>query len=98
MESIIIDNITFKDRQKGIIRILKKNKFLFPKEIRGEPKRYFLIFNYKWKKYSANYRIGSKDGKSRSGVLKLDRKLYKNICVKNSFLIQKENEEYCIEE
>jgi len=74
----IIDNITEKDIKQKIIRILVENKSHFPRELRGEPKTYHLKIFFRNNEYEANYTIGSKDCKSRSGILKIDSNLYMN--------------------
>ena len=74
----IIDNIKEKDFKKGNIRILVENKSYFPREVRGEPKTYPLRIYFRDKEYNASYTIGSKDRKSRSGILKIDSDLYMN--------------------
>ena len=76
---IFIDNITENDFVSKQIRITVDNKHLFPSERLGNPINHNLIFVFGNKEYAANYRIGSKDGKSRSGVLKLDKELYLDI-------------------
>ncbi|MFC1732225.1 hypothetical protein ACFL6I_18105 [candidate division KSB1 bacterium] len=74
----IIDNITEKDFRKKQMRILVENKSHFPREVRGEPKTYQVKIYYRDKGYNSSYTIGSKDGKSRSGILKIDSLLYMN--------------------
>jgi hypothetical protein len=37
------------------------------------------MFEYKGLEFSATYTIGSKDGKSRSGILKLDGSVYADL-------------------
>ncbi|MBK9320791.1 MAG: hypothetical protein IPM91_19710 [Bacteroidetes bacterium] len=68
--TIYIDNISEKDAQKCQIRIKVANKYIFPNEQPGNPKTYSLNFNHNNSEFTASYSIGSKDGKSRSGVLK----------------------------
>jgi len=71
MNTIIIDNITSLDAQTKKIRITVENKFLFPSEQIGIPKTYNLTFIIQDMEFIARYTIGSHDGKSRSGVLKI---------------------------
>ncbi len=100
--SIIIDNITKSDFENKQIRITKENKYLLPKEIIGKPVTHKLIFIFNKNEYTVNYTIGSKDGKSRSGVLKFNNELtfeilnikYGNILnissdIQNKFTIEK---------
>jgi hypothetical protein len=68
--TIYIDNISENDAQKCQIRIKVANKYIFPNEQPGNPKTYSLNFNHNNSEFTASYSIGSKDGKSRSGVLK----------------------------
>jgi hypothetical protein len=75
-KSLIINNITDKDVTKGQIRITVANKPFFPEEIMGKPMTHPMTFIYEGGEYPASYKIGSKDGKSRSGVLKLTPDLY----------------------
>ncbi|MDG4946851.1 hypothetical protein NMK71_10525 [Weeksellaceae bacterium KMM 9713] len=77
--TIYIDNITSGDVSKNQLRIKKDNKYLFPKEKQGEPNTYYLPFKYGKSNFDATYKIGSKDGKSRSGILKLGADIYKNV-------------------
>jgi hypothetical protein len=79
MQTIEILNITDKDTEKKIIRITSENKYLFPEEIKGEPRTYTLNFKYNETEFLAKYTIGSKDGKSRSGILRLGREIYDDI-------------------
>ncbi len=75
-DSIYIDNITKSDVQSRNIRIKVENKHLFPKEQLGNPITYYLNFKVNNDDFVAKYIIGSKDGKARSGVLKLGDKIY----------------------
>lgn len=68
--TINIDNISENDVQQCQIRIKVANKHIFPNEQPGNPKTYSLNFNHNNSEFTASYSIGSKDGKSRSGVLK----------------------------
>lgn len=77
--SIIVDNITNTDVSKKLLRIVKRNTFLFPEEIQGESKTYLLTFNYQSIQHDAKYTIGSRDGRQRSGVLRLGKGLYEEI-------------------
>jgi hypothetical protein len=74
--SIYIDNITESDVKSQKIRIKSDNKHLFPMEKLGNPISYQLNFKIDQKKFIATYTIGSKDGKSRSGILKLGSNIY----------------------
>lgn len=76
---IIIDNITEIDQEKRIIRVLKKNKPIFPLEKAGRYLKYKILFYHEDKIYDAIYTVGSIDRKSRSGILKLEDNLYLNI-------------------
>lgn len=71
MNTTTITNITPKDQAKKQIRILVGQKNLFPVEERGAPKTYDIQITHNGKSYPCTYRIGSADGKSRSGVLRL---------------------------
>lgn len=75
MNNITITNITPKDQAKKQIRILVAQKHLFPQEERGVPKTYDVQITHNGKPYPCTYRIGSADGKSRSGVLRLHNEL-----------------------
>ncbi len=77
--TIFIDNITDSDWQTNKIRITVGNKHLFPSEKKGNPVSYSLNFRVGNADFIATYRIGSKDGKSRSGVLKLGEDLYHRV-------------------
>ena len=77
--TIFIDNITNGDAKSRNIRITVDNKHLFPAEQLGNPMTYDLNFSLNNEEFVAKYRIGSKDGKSRSGVLKLGDKVYNEI-------------------
>jgi len=71
MNEITIKNITQKDFERQQIRILAHQKEMFPPEHRGFPKTYDVTIICSDQAYSCTYKIGSKDGKARSGVLKL---------------------------
>lgn len=73
---IYIDNITKSDIESRNIRIKTENKHLFPLEKSGHPISYSLVFSTADTEFIAKYTIGSKDGKSRSGVLKLGNSIY----------------------
>lgn len=77
--TVIIDNITKNDIKSRNIRIKVKNKHLFPTEKYGKPISYPLDFNIGNIRFIANYKTGSKDGKSRSGILKLGDSIYQEI-------------------
>lgn len=68
---IVVNNITDADLAKNQLRITIDNKHLFPAERISEPKVYEVAMIYNGNLYSCSYRIGSKDGRSRSGVLRL---------------------------
>ena len=72
---ILIENFTQSDFKSKQIRITVDNKHLFPEEIIGNPITHKLIFMFEENKYKVPYTIGSKDGKSRSGVLKFNNEL-----------------------
>jgi hypothetical protein len=76
---IYIDNVTESDAKSKIIRIKTNNKHLFPAEQRGNPKVYSLTFMSGEETFKADYRIGSKDRKLRSGVLRLGEIAYDKI-------------------
>lgn len=71
MNEITIKNITQKDYQRTQIRILADQKEMFPPERPGYPNTYNVTINWKGDVYECDYRIGSKDGKQRSGILRL---------------------------
>jgi len=73
---IIIDNITVNDAQRKKIRILNRNIHLFPQEIQGQRKSYILPLRYSDVKYDFKYIIGSDDGRSRSGIMRLGADFY----------------------
>lgn len=73
---VYIDNITKSDVKSRNIRIKVENKHLFPAEKSGQPISYTLDFKAGNTDFIAIYTIGSKDGKSRSGVLKLGDSIY----------------------
>jgi len=89
--SIIIDNITEKDVVKKLIRIKVTSKYLLPSEIIGKPVSHELSFYIDDIKFIAKYKIGSKDGKSRSGRLYLGNEGY------DAFLKIKPNKKLIIE-
>lgn len=78
-ETIYIDNISESDVKSRQIRITIGNKHLFPSEKIGNPISYSLDFKIGEKTFMANYTIGSKDGKSRSGVLKFENIIYHEV-------------------
>ncbi|MDO6435639.1 hypothetical protein Q4E93_33810 [Flavitalea sp. BT771] len=71
MKEITIINITQKDCDRKQIRILAHQKELFPMEGPGYPETYEITVVWEDKSYRCAYRIGSRDGKLRSGVLRL---------------------------
>ena len=81
MKTIIIDNITEKDVSSKQIRITVSNKELFPEEFLGKPITHNLLFSIypESETYQVSYKIGSKDGKSRSGILKFPKDIYEEI-------------------
>jgi hypothetical protein len=74
--TIYIDNITESDFKSRNIRIKVENKYLFPVEKSVNPTSYALNFKAGNIDFIAKYSIGSKDGKSRSGILKLGDSIY----------------------
>ena len=74
--TIYIDNITDSDVKIRSLRIKVENKHLFPAEKPANPTSYHLDFRVGNFDFVAEYRIGSKDGKSRSGILKLGDSIY----------------------
>lgn len=77
--NIYIDNITESDAKSRKIRIKVENKHLFPAEKSDNTISYPLDFRVGNTDFVASYTIGSKDGKSRSGILKLGDNIYNNI-------------------
>ncbi|QXP66263.1 GIY-YIG nuclease family protein [Polaribacter sp. AHE13PA] len=73
---VYIDNISKSDVKSHNIRIKVENKHLFPAEKLGQPISYSLDFKVENTDFIAKYKIGSKDEKSRSGVLKLGDSVY----------------------
>jgi hypothetical protein len=73
--SILVHNITENDIDHNQLRITVANKFLFPAEKIGQPRVYKIILVFNGTPFTCTYRIGSLDGKSRSGVLKLGSQL-----------------------
>lgn len=76
LNSIYIDNLTEEDVKNKKIRILTKSKYLFPQELTGKPLIHELLIQTEGKEFVATYTIGSKDGKPRSGILKLPNDIY----------------------
>jgi hypothetical protein len=76
---ILIDNVTEKDVKARKVRITVGNKHLFPNEKLGKPATYSLTIKIDNQKYLASYTIGSKDGKARSGILKLGDDIYQKL-------------------
>lgn len=74
-----IVNITKSDIKSRNIRIKVDNKHLFPLEKSGNPTSYFLDFKVGNIDFVSEYKIGSKDGKSRSGILKLGDRIYQDV-------------------
>lgn len=68
--TFIIDNVTLKDIEKKTIRITKGGQHLFPEEILGQPETYRITLIFEGREYSGTHKTGSRDGKSRSGLLK----------------------------
>ncbi len=79
MNIIEINNITNSDVSKKKLRILKDQKIIFPDEIKGQPETFDLNLKFDGFLINAKYTIGSKDGKSRSGVLSVGSDVYENI-------------------
>ena len=77
--SIIIDNITESDILVGNIRIKVENKYFFPSEQIGQPKIYNLNCRVNNYNFISQYKIGSKDSKARSGILKIGNHVYKDL-------------------
>ena len=71
MKEITITNITRKDCEGKQIRILVHQKELFPPETPGFPETFNVTVIWRGDRYGCTYRIGSRDGKTRSGVLRL---------------------------
>ncbi len=86
-KSIIVNNITESDVSSNQLRITIANKHLFPSEKVGQPQVYNISLVYKGKVFSCTYRIGSKDGKSRSGVLKLGSDLVSSMKLRSSNIV-----------
>ena len=76
--TIYIDNITESDLKSRDVRIKVENKYLFPEEKPGNPTSYLLDIIIGDIDFVAEYKIGSKDGKSRSGILKLGDGIYQD--------------------
>lgn len=83
-----ITTITTKDQAKKQIRILVAQKRLFPHEERSVPKTYDVSIMRDGKAYPCIYRIGSADGKSRSGILRLHDELAMIISSGETYSIQ----------
>lgn len=79
MDSIIINNITEKDVLKHHLRITINNKLIFHPEVAGQPMSHDYTFFINGESFKATYTIGSHDGKSRSGVLRLRQYVYDEI-------------------
>jgi len=77
--SIFIDNITETDVASNKIRIKVENKHFFPMEKSGNPYSYTLDLIIDGIYYLGQYTIGSKDGKSRSGILNVGNNVYQDI-------------------
>ncbi len=75
-ETIYIDNIKESDLKSRSVRIKVENKHIFPAEKPGNPTSYLLNFITGNIEFVAEYKIGSKDGKTRSGILKLGNSIY----------------------
>jgi hypothetical protein len=71
MNETTITNITQKDFQKKQIRILVHQKELFSLEQLGQSKTYDVTVYWKDMPYTSTYRSRTKDGKNRSGILRL---------------------------
>lgn len=70
MENFTVTNITETDVKKKQIRILTADRKFFPPEIKGEPKTYTINILFNGTGFSTTYKTGSRDGKSRSGIIK----------------------------
>jgi hypothetical protein len=90
-KSILVDNITENDVSNNQLRITVDNKHLFPAEKIGQPMVYNLQLVFTGSRYNCKYRIGSNDGKSRSGVLKLGSELasHLHLHTNNSITIER---------
>lgn len=60
------------------------SKFLFRPERIGRTDKYPILVEFNNEVFEASYSIGSKDEKSRSGLLNLESNLYKNVLKINS--------------
>lgn len=70
MENFTLNNITETDVKKKIIRILTAERKFFPPEIKGEHQTHAINIVFNGTSFSTTYKTGSRDGKSRSGILK----------------------------
>lgn len=84
MDHIFVSNITEKDVKSSKIRITVESKFLFRLERVGRTEVYPILVEYNNEWFEANYSIGSRDEKSRSGLLNLGSHLYKQVLKINS--------------
>lgn len=93
--SITINNVSQNDADKYQVRIVMAHKYLFPSEKPGEPQVFTLHVRIGKQDYEVDYKIGSQDGKERSGILRLGSQLFRDVLKlnKNSKLkISKSNE------
>jgi len=97
----IIDNITSNDIAKNQVRVMVSSKPYFPSEKRGEPRAYPITLVMGEEACSATFRIGSRDRKSRSGVLKLGKELTSNLGLSSGarlrFTILEKDRKYKVE-
>lgn len=85
----IVNNITDADINSRYLRILKDNKKYFPREIiLGQPESYDIQIICGEKVFSATYKIGSKDHKSRSGRIIFDKKIFSELAIRSGEMLQ----------
>ena len=98
---ILIDNITKSDAKSRNIRIKANNKHLFPEEKQDNRETFLLNFKAGNVEFIAKYIIGSKDGKSRSGILKVGDEIYQDRLKIKAFtnlkITKSKNNKYTIE-
>lgn len=73
-DRFIISNITEKDIEKHLLRIVVDNKKYFPGSDNIEPKKYKIKVKVNSEIYDATYRVG----KQRSGTLRIGAEIYKD--------------------
>lgn len=93
-----VDNITDNDARRHQLRILKRNKQFSPEEILEQPKAYNIRIVYKDRCIPTTYRIGSKDGRGRSGVIFFSAQGFKDLGINSGdtlrFLVQTKDSKY----